>query len=81
MEENKEDGWALGSQHVTYYMNTSVSATTSKAPYKVVFGQAPRTSCAVLEMLAQQGVVNEEDTGDGLTECDEDQQGEVTSTL
>ena len=39
--------------------NTSASATTSKAPYEVVFGQAPQTSCAVLETLAQQGVVNE----------------------
>ena len=63
---------------MTYYMNTSVSATTSKAPYEVVFGQAPCTSCAVLEMLPQQGVVNEEDVDDGLIQCDEDQQGEVT---
>ena len=29
-------------------------------------------------MLAQQGVVNEEDVDDGLIQCDEDQQGEVT---
>ena len=43
MEENMEDGWALGLQHVTYYMNTSVSATTSKAPYEVVFEHASTT--------------------------------------
>ena len=48
LEENKDSGWALGLQHVTYSMNSSVSATTGKTPYEVVFGQAPRTSCAVL---------------------------------
>ena len=41
-------------------------------------GQAPCTSFAVLEMLAQQGVVNEEDIDNGLLECHKDQWGEVT---
>ena len=58
-------------------MNTFVSATTSKAPYTVVFGPAARTSCAVLDMLAQQGVVNKEDIDGSLIECDEDQQVEL----
>ena len=72
LEENKDCGWALGLQHVMYSMNTSVSATTEKTPYEVVFGQAPRTSCTVLEMLAEQGALNEEDIEDSLIESIDD---------
>ena len=68
LEENEDCGWVLGLQHVMYSMNTSVSATTGKTPYEVVFGQVPRTSCAVLEMLAEQGALNEEDIEDSLIE-------------
>ena len=63
---------------MTCCMNTYVSATTSKTPYKVVFGQAPRTNCAVLEMLSDVAVLNEQDIDDGLIECDEQPHVEVT---
>jgi hypothetical protein len=42
-------------------MNTSVSSTTKTTPYEIVFGQHPRSSIAMLEQLATQVIVNEED--------------------
>ncbi|CAH1264333.1 KRBA2 [Branchiostoma lanceolatum] len=61
LEEHQDKGWAEGLQHVTYAINTSVSATTGKSPYAVVFGQSPRTHCAELEILADQGIQHEDD--------------------
>jgi hypothetical protein len=64
LEEHPEKGWAEGLHHITYAINTSVSATTKKSPYEVVFGQSPRTHCAELEILADQGIQHEEDATD-----------------
>ncbi|CAH1258983.1 KRBA2 [Branchiostoma lanceolatum] len=61
LEEHPDKGWAEGLQHITYAINTSVSATTGKSPYAVVFGQSPRTHCAELEILADQGIQHEDD--------------------
>ncbi|XP_070180742.1 uncharacterized protein [Littorina saxatilis] len=61
MEANEDKGWTQGLLHITYAINTSVSETTGKSPYEVVFGQPPRTHCSTLEILAKQGVLLEED--------------------
>jgi hypothetical protein len=42
-------------------MNTSVSSTTKTIPYEIVFGPHPRSSMPMLEQLATQGIVKEED--------------------
>ncbi|XP_030010460.1 KRAB-A domain-containing protein 2-like [Sphaeramia orbicularis] len=76
LEENPDKGWSEGLQHVTYAINTSVSATTGKSPYAVVFGQSPRTHCAKLEILAEQGLEHEEDIPDFFTTTRESEQPE-----
>ncbi|XP_070206542.1 KRAB-A domain-containing protein 2-like [Littorina saxatilis] len=48
MEANEDKGWTQGLLHITYATNTSVSETTGKSPYEVVFGQPPRTHCSTL---------------------------------
>lgn len=68
LEENEGKGWVAGLQHVTYAMNTSVSETTGKSPYEVVFGQSPRTHCATFEILAEQGILCEEEIADMFEE-------------
>ncbi|XP_046581445.1 KRAB-A domain-containing protein 2-like [Haliotis rubra] len=64
MEENPDRGWVQGLLRVTYAINTSTSSTTRKSPYEVVFGQPPRTDCAVLEILDEQGIQDEDDLTD-----------------
>lgn len=61
LEANKESGWVAGIPHIVYAINTSMSEATGKSPFEVVFGQPPRTNCAELDILAQQGIINEED--------------------
>ena len=65
MEENG-DSWSEGLKHVIFSMNTSTSATTTKTPYEVVFGQPPRSYQAEMEILANQGIVTEEDVPEGF---------------
>ena len=65
MDSNGEN-WSKGLQFVVHAINTSEFATTRKTPFEVVFGQKPRSHCAVLDELSSQGIVNEEDLPDGL---------------
>lgn len=55
-------------------MNTSLSATTRKTPYAAVFGQEPRSNCSVLEILQEQGVLDEDTLPQNLIETEDDTQ-------
>ena len=59
--QNNQKGWSSGLPIVVYGMNTSVSSTTEKTPYEIVFRQHPRSSIAMFKQLAAQEIVNEED--------------------
>ena len=61
LEEHPDCGWVEGIKFVTYAINTSTSMTTKKSPYEVVFGQNPRSNCVAVEIMAEQGLVNEDD--------------------
>ena len=52
--------------HFHFAINTSVSATTKQEPYLTVFGQKPNASQGLLDILANQGIFNEEDVPTGL---------------
>ena len=65
MDSHGEE-WSRGLQFVIHSINTSESATTKKTPFEVVFGQKPRSHCTVLDELASQGILNEEDLPEGL---------------
>ena len=60
MDTNGEN-WSKGLKFVIHTINTSVSRITSKSPYEVVFGQTPRSDFHILENLAAQGIIYEED--------------------
>ena len=60
MDTNGES-WSKGLRFVIHTINTSVSRITSKSPYEVVFGQTPHSDFHILENLAAQGIVHEED--------------------
>ena len=49
-------------------MNTSVSSTTGMQPYEVVFGQKPMPNDTMLESLARQGLLDEENIDTDLIE-------------
>ncbi|KAK7097700.1 hypothetical protein V1264_004638 [Littorina saxatilis] len=78
LEANEEKGWVAGLPHIVYAINTSISETTGKSPFEVVYGQPPRTHCAVLEILAQQGIIDEEDVPDMFDGPQADIQGTDT---
>ena len=48
------------------HKNVSDSATTKETPFEVVFEQKQRSHCAVLDELASQDTLNEEDLPGGL---------------
>ena len=64
-DDNGPD-WSTGLKFVLHAINTSVSATTGKPPYQLVFGQSPRSDFALMHELAQQGITSEEDIPDGV---------------
>ena len=59
--QDNQKRWSSGLPLVVYGMNTSVSSTTKTTPCGIVFGQHPRSSIAMFEQLATQGIVNEDD--------------------
>ena len=65
MEKNG-DSCSEGLKHVIFSMNISISATTTKTPHEVAFGQPPRSHQAEMEILANQGIVTEEDVPEGF---------------
>ncbi|XP_013420400.1 KRAB-A domain-containing protein 2-like [Lingula anatina] len=75
VEENPHKSWVDGLQYVTYTLNTTVSSTTAKSPYEVVFRQPPHTGSALLGILVKQEpdeeVTNEEDMEGFFTDCDQ----------
>ncbi|XP_035699879.1 KRAB-A domain-containing protein 2-like [Branchiostoma floridae] len=71
LEEHPDKGWAEGLQHVTYAMNTTVSTTTGRSPYTVVFGQSPHTRYTE---LTGQGTQYEDDLTDFFTDTGESEQ-------
>ena len=52
----------------------SLSATTKKTPYVAVFGQEPRSNSCVLEILQEQGVLDEDTLPQNLIETEDDTQ-------
>ena len=70
--DTNDESWSKGLKFVTHTMNTSVCRGTGKSPYEVVFGQQPLSDIAVLESLADQGILDEENISDDiiLTEND-----------
>ena len=60
MDTNGEN-WSKGLKFVIHTINTSVSRITSKSPYEVWFGQTPHSDFHILENLAAQGIIYEED--------------------
>jgi hypothetical protein len=45
--QDNQKGWSSGLPIVVYGMNTSVSSTTKKTPYEIVYGQHPSSSIAM----------------------------------
>lgn len=60
--------WTKGLKLVVHSMNTSMSGTTGRTPYELVFGQKARSDQGVWEELAAQGVLNEEDLPEEFVE-------------
>ena len=67
MDQNG-DNWRKGLKFVIHAINTSTSTTTTKTPYEVVFGQAPRSDFVLLQEIAQQNIINEEDLPEEILE-------------
>ena len=63
MEDNTES-WTKGLKFVVYSINTSISATTGKTPYEIVFGQSARCHLSELEELASQDLLDESELED-----------------
>ena len=55
------DSRSKGLKFVIHRINTSVSRITSKSPNEVVFGQTPHSDFHILENMAAQGIIYEED--------------------
>ena len=60
--------WSSALQYVTHAINTSTSATTKATPYEIVFGQRPRKDFFVLQELANQGHLHEDEIGPEIFE-------------
>ena len=60
IDEHDDQGWSRGLKFVTHAINTSTAATHGKTPYELVFGQQPRQDYYELEILAEQGLLDEE---------------------
>ena len=63
MEDNT-DLWSKGLKFVIHSINTSISATTGKTPYEIVFGQSARCHLSELEELASQDLLDESELED-----------------
>lgn len=61
LEIHQGKGWVESLSEVVFQMNTSVSATTGVQPYEAVFGQKACINERLLESLADQGLINEEE--------------------
>ncbi|XP_070204838.1 uncharacterized protein [Littorina saxatilis] len=60
MDEHGSE-WTKGLKFVVHAINTSISDTTGKSPYQLVFGQPPRTNSSLWQELSRQGILYEED--------------------
>ena len=60
IDEHDDQGWSRGLKFATHAINTSTAATHGKTPYELVFGQQPRQDYYELEILAKQGLLDEE---------------------
>lgn len=61
MEVNRSKHWTKGLPLVTHAMNLSVCRATNRTPYELVFNQRPRSHYALLDELADDVIVAEED--------------------
>ena len=59
IDDHDDQGWSRGLKFGTHVINTSTAATHEKTPYELVFGQQPRQDYYELEILAEQGVLDE----------------------
>ncbi|CAF2004407.1 unnamed protein product, partial [Rotaria magnacalcarata] len=72
MQHNKTDEWSKGLRPVVYSINTSVAEATNKTPYKVVFGQSPRSDFEMWKIISESGISDEENLpGDFIDIFDE----------
>ena len=62
--------WASALNLTIYEMNTTVSTVTGQTPYEMVFGQDAHTRCHELDLLAQRGILNEEEITGALIQED-----------
>ncbi|KAK7096975.1 hypothetical protein V1264_004017 [Littorina saxatilis] len=60
MDEHGSE-WTKGLKFVVHAINTSISDTTGKSPYQLVFGQPPRTNSSLWQELSRQGILYEQD--------------------
>ncbi|CAF3887267.1 unnamed protein product [Rotaria magnacalcarata] len=75
MQHNKTDEWSKGLRPVVYSINTSVAEATNKTPYKVVFGQSPRSDFEMWKIISESGISDEENLpGDFIDIFDESRQ-------
>ena len=68
METHPGRGWVEGLEEVIFQINSTVSATTGHQPYELVFGQKAKPNERILEMLGDQGLLNEEDIDSDIVE-------------
>ena len=68
--------WSAALQFVTHAINTSTSATTKATPYEVVFGQRPRQDFFILQELANQGELLEDEIDPEMFEEDVGQESQ-----
>ena len=66
--------WSSGLRYVTHTMNTSTASATKTTPYEVVFGQRPRQDFYILQQLATQGPLVEENIDETLLQTSDSNQ-------
>ncbi|CAF4978312.1 unnamed protein product [Rotaria sp. Silwood1] len=61
MSTNNSSSWSYGLLPVVYGLNTRKSTVTKATPYKIMFGQQPRSNSDFWKLVHQSGVDDEED--------------------
>ncbi|CAF4996115.1 unnamed protein product [Rotaria sp. Silwood1] len=61
MSTNNSSSWSYGLLPVVYGLNTRKSTVTKATPYKIMFGQQPRSNSDFWKLVHQSGIDDEED--------------------
>ena len=75
------ESWSKGLKFVIHTINNSVSKITSKSPYEMVFGQTPWSDFHILENLAAQGIIHEENIPEDIPFLAADDTADDTSDV